>query len=182
MISKNIIETERLLLREWEAQDLQPFANINQDPKVMEFMPSLLTLEETSNWINKIKQHFVKYGYGYWVVTLKNTKELIGYTGLNVPSYESHFTPCVEISWRIASQHWGKGYATEAAQAVLKNGFEKYNLKEIVSLTVPANKRSIRVMEKIGMKRDLSGDFHHPILPKEHSLSKHVLYRILKNK
>jgi ribosomal-protein-alanine N-acetyltransferase len=181
MITKNTIETERLLLREWENQDLETFANINRDPKVMEFMPGLLTLEETSNWMNKIKQHFVKYRYGYWAVTLKNSDELIGYTGLNVPSYETHFTPCVEISWRIASKHWGKGVATEAARAVLTNGFEKYGLKEIVSLTVPANKRSIRVMEKIGMKRDLSGDFNHPILPKEHPLSKHILYRISKS-
>ena len=145
------------------------------------FKNRILTKKETSNWINKIKQHFEKYGYGYWAVTLKNSRELIGYTGLNVPSYEAHFTPCVEISWRIASQHWGKGYASEAALAVLKIGFEKYGLKEIVSLTVPANKKSIRVMEKIGMERDINGDFNHPVLPKEHPLSKHILHRIFKN-
>lgn len=174
----NIIETERLILREWEDQDLETFSEINRDPKVMEFMPNLLSVEETSNWVKRIKQDFIEYGYGYWAVTIKSTKEFIGYTGLNFLDYEAHFTPVVEISWRIASKHWGKGYATEAAKAVLKIGFEKYGLKEIVSLTVPANKRSIRVMEKTGMKRDLEGDFHHPKLPADHPLSLHVLYRV----
>lgn len=174
----NTIETNRLILREWQEEDLEAFARINQDPQVMEHFPALLSIEETAAFIERINQHFRKHGFGLWAVVLKESEELIGFVGLNIPSFEAHFTPCVEIGWRLASQHWGKGYATEAAKAVLKTGFKKYGLKEIVSFTVPANKRSIRIMEKIGMVRDPKDDFEHPKLPKDHPLLVHVLYRI----
>jgi RimJ/RimL family protein N-acetyltransferase len=178
MIYLNLIETERLILREWQRGDLEVFAEINKDPKVLEFMPAPLNFQETAEWIERISQHFKLHGFGLWAVTLKKSGEMIGYTGLNVPTFEAHFTPCVEISWRIASAYWGKGYATEAAKAVLAIAFKEYKLKEIVSLTVPANQRSIRVMEKIGMQRDMSGDFNHPRVSEGHSLSRHVLYKI----
>jgi RimJ/RimL family protein N-acetyltransferase len=97
---------------------------------------------------------------------------------LHVPDFESHFTPCVEIGWRLAYEHWGKGYATEAAQEVLKVAFGKCGLSEVVSFTALQNSRSMKVMEKIGMKHDQSGDFNHPKLPLDHHLSKHVLYRV----
>ena len=113
-----------------------------------------------------------------WATTIKETGEFIGFVGLSIPSFEAHFTPCVEIGWRLTSSHWGKGYATEAALAVLKIGFEKYRLKEIVSFTASVNKRSIRVMEKIGMIHNVKDDFNHPKLAIDHPLSRHVLYRI----
>lgn len=175
-----IIETERLILREWQNEDLPAFSRINQDPQVLEFLPAPLTVQETADWIKRIQQHFKEHSYGLYAATLKSTGELIGYIGLNIPAFESHFTPCVEIGWRLASEHWGYGYATEGAKAVLEYGFDRAELKEIVSFTVPANQRSIAVMEKIGMSRNESDDFRHPKLPLDHPLSLHVLYRIQK--
>ncbi|SRR5579883_323283 len=174
---KKII-TKRLILREWQDSDLEPFTQINQDPKVLEFLPAGRSKEEVSEWILQIKQHFKTHGFGLWAATLKDTGELIGFVGLNVPAFESHFTPCVEIGWRLGSHHWGHGYATEAAKAVLKLAFEEFGLSEVVSFAVPENNRSIKVMEKIGMIRDVKGDFRHPKLPENHRLSLHVLYSI----
>ncbi|HEY2811175.1 MAG TPA: GNAT family N-acetyltransferase [Rhabdochlamydiaceae bacterium] len=176
----SIIETDRLILRQWKEEDLAPFAAINSDPIVMEFLWKCMTEGETAAMIEKIQRHFQKYGFGLFCAESKATSECIGFIGLAVPDFEAHFTPCVEIGWRLASQVWGQGLATEGARAVLKAGFEKYGLQEIVSFTVPANKRSISVMEKIGMKRDLKGDFHNPKVSIEHRLSLHVLYRITK--
>lgn len=175
----NIIETKRLILREWEGKDIEPFARINQDPKVLEFLEGPLTKEESSAWIKKINQGCKENGFGLWAAALK-TGELIGYVGINTCTFKADFTPCVEIEWRLGSQFWGHGYATEGAKAVLEYTFNKLNLKEIVAFTVPANIRSIRIMEKIGMERVLDGDFHHPNLSKDHPLSLHVLYRIKK--
>lgn len=175
----NIIETKRLILREWEDKDIELFARINQDPQVLEFLPGPLSKEESSSWVNKINESCKENEFGLWAATLK-TGELIGYIGLNIPSFKASFTPCVEIGWRLGSAFWGKGYATEGARAVLEYGFTQLKLKEIVAFTVPANIRSIRIMEKIGMKRDLNSDFYHPNLPKDHPLSLHVLYRIKK--
>lgn len=174
----NKIETNRLILREWLDKDLDAFAQINQDPKVIEFLPAALTTDETAEWIERIQYEFREHGFGLWAVELKSTGEVIGYVGLNIPRFKAHFTPCVEIGWRIGSAHWGKGYATEAAHEVIKHGFQRLGLKEIVSFTVPANIRSIRVMEKIGMTRDAHDDFMHPMLPADHALARHVLYKI----
>jgi RimJ/RimL family protein N-acetyltransferase len=102
----------------------------------------------------------------------------IGYVGLSVPTFDAHFTPCVEIGWRLAKEYWGRGYASEAAAASLRFAFEKLHLKQIVAFTVPLNRRSIRVMERIGMSRDLAGDFEHPKLAPGHPLRSHVLHRI----
>ena len=117
-------------------------------------------------------------GFCLWAVELKSTGEFIGFIGLNYVDWPAHFTPAVEVGWRLGSQFWGHGYATEGAKAAVDFGFKKCGLKEIVSFTVPANIRSIKVMERIGMKRDLDGDFAHPKLPDDHRLSKHILYRI----
>jgi len=101
----------------------------------------------------------------------------IGVVGLETVSYQAHFTPAVEVAWRLARAYWGKGYATEAAQAALDYGFEQLGLDEIVALTVPANWRSRRVMERLGMTRVPKDDFDHPKLP-DGPLKRHVLYRL----
>ena len=172
------IETDRLILREWLPEDLAPFIALNKDPRVMECMPKLLTEAESTELANKIRTRFEKQGFGLFACVIKDTGEFIGYVGLNMPEFEAHFTPCVEIGWRLAYHAWGKGYASEAARAVLQVGFEKFVLDEIVAFTVPTNIRSRRVMEKIGMVHDLKGDFRHPKLPLDHPLSLHVLYRL----
>ena len=176
-----IIETERLILRTWKKEDADAYFQINQDPKVIEFLRGPLTMEQVDGFITAVNNHQDKYGYTLWASCLKESSELIGFIGLNYVDWESHFSPAVEVGWRLGSQYWGKGYATEGAKASLEYGFKQSGLKEIVSFTVPANVRSLRVMEKIGLKRDFSGDFAHPKLPKDHKLSHHVLYRLSGN-
>jgi RimJ/RimL family protein N-acetyltransferase len=138
-------------------------------------------MKQVNDFIPAVNSHGDKHGYTLWAVELKETGELMGFIGLNYTDWESHFTPAVEVGWRLGSPYWGKGYATEGAKASLDYGFNSCGLKEIVSFTVPANKRSIRVMEKIGLKRDLSGDFAHPKLSADHHLSQHILYRLTKD-
>jgi RimJ/RimL family protein N-acetyltransferase len=174
-----IIETPRLLLREWKPEDLESFVSINQDPRVMEFMPHLLTVKESQEFIDQIIAHFRQHGFGKFACVLKETNEFIGYVGFTVSTFETAFTPCIEISWRIGSQYWGHGYATEAARAVLDRAVSQWGLKEVVALSVPDNVRSRRVMEKLGMTHDPRENFAHPKLPKDHPLSIHVLYRII---
>ncbi|PPE03399.1 GNAT family N-acetyltransferase [Holospora curviuscula] len=173
-----IIETERLILRTLRKEDADPYFQINQDPKVIEFLPRALTMEQVNDFIPSVNNHQDKHGYTLWAAYLKETKELMGFTGLNYTDWEFNFTPAVEVGWRLGSQYWGKGYATEGSKASLEYGFKQCGLKEIVSFTVPANVRSLRVMEKIGLKRDLNGDFAHPKFPADHKLSHHVLYRL----
>ena len=172
------IETPRLILRKWRDEDVEPFYQINQDKKVVEFLAGKMTQNEVENFIKEANKHIDEHGFGIWAVELKEAKELIGFVGLKRRTFAAHFTPCVEIAWRLGSKHWNKGYATEAAREVLRLGFEKFGLKEIVSFTVPQNLRSQKVMQKIGLKRDFNGDFNHSKLPLDHPLSLHVLYRL----
>jgi len=174
----NIFETDRLILRTWLEEDAEVFARINQDPRVIEFLPGPLTLAESQAFIHANNQSFERLKRCFFAATIKETEELIGFIGLTSPSFDAHFTPCVEVGWRLASAHWGKGLAMEGAAAALQYGFTQQGLEEIVSFTVPTNLRSIRVMEKIGMHRDITGDFKHPKLPENHRLSRHILYRV----
>jgi RimJ/RimL family protein N-acetyltransferase len=170
-------ETDRLLLREWRETDRGPFAAMNADPEVMRYFPSRLTVEETDAVLERIRLHLERRGFGLWAAEVKETGEFAGYIGLAVPSFEAHFTPCVEIGWRLAARFWNRGLATEGASAVLAFAHGGLDLEEVVSFTVTENVASRRVMEKIGMIRDLQGDFEHPRIPQGHPLSRHVLYR-----
>jgi RimJ/RimL family protein N-acetyltransferase len=176
-VANSKFETVRLLLRGWRESDRAPFAEINADPLVMRYFPSTLTLEETDSMLERIRLHFERYGFGVWAVELKETNEFAGYIGLGVPSFEAHFTPCVEIGWRLAARFWNRGLATEGAAIVLPFAHNVLGRGEVVSFTAAQNLPSRRVMEKIGMIRDLQGDFDHPLIPKEHPLRRHVLYR-----
>lgn len=173
------MQTARLLLRRWHSGDRAPFARINADPRVMEFFPALLPREQSDTLMDRSETHFEQHGYGPWAVELLSTGQFIGYIGLVVPSFRAHFTPCVEVGWRLDADHWGQGLATEGAHAVIHHAFTELNLPEIVSFTSPANLRSIRVMEKLGLTRNPDDDFDHPNLPEGHPLRRHVLYRKL---
>lgn len=172
------LKTDRLLLRHWLPADRAPFARINADPAVVEFLPSPLTRIESDALIDRIESHFEQHGFGLYAAELKSSGECIGFIGLSVPAFDAHFTPCVEIGWRLASGNWGRGLALEGARAVVRHAFHSLNLPALVSFTVPANLRSIRVMEKLGMARDPRDDFDHPRLPESHPLRRHVLYRL----
>jgi RimJ/RimL family protein N-acetyltransferase len=172
------IRTGRLLLRGWRAEDRQPFAVLSADPEVMELVGGPLDRAASDALLDRIEEHFARHGFGLWAVEERESGGLAGFVGLSVPAFEAPFTPCVEVGWRLARSFWGRGYATEAARAALRFGFEELGLDEIVSFTVPHNHRSRRVMERLGMRRDPQGDFEHPRLPPGHSLRAHVLYRI----
>ena len=150
---------------------------MNADPTVMEFFPKPLDRAESDGMAARIEAHFERRGFGLWAVEVPGVADFIGFVGLSTPTFEAHFTPCVEVGWRLARDHWGRGYATEAARAALDFGFRQLGLPEIVSFTVPANRRSRGVMERIGMTRSPADDFDHPVLPEGHPLRKHVLYR-----
>jgi ribosomal-protein-alanine N-acetyltransferase len=170
------LRTERLLLRRWRDSDREPFAALNADPEVMRHFPSTLTAAQSDELIDIIERRFA-HGYGLWAVEVPGTAPFIGFVGLNRAPFEAHFTPAVEVGWRLAAQHWGRGYATEAARAAMTFGFDTVGLDEIVSFTVPANAPSRAVMERLGMTRDERDDFDHPNLDEGHPLRRHVLYR-----
>jgi len=172
------IKTQRLLLRRWRKTDLKGFAAINADPAVMEYFPSVMSEAETARMIARIEGHFQDHGFGLWAVEHAASGELIGFAGLAVPEFEAHFTPAVEVGWRLGQSHWGNGYATESARAAIRFAFEQAELDEIVSFTAPANTRSTQVMERLGMTRDASDDFDHPSLSEGSPVQRQVLYRI----
>jgi len=172
------LRTGRLLLRQWRDEDLEPFAAMNADSRVMEFFPTMLTRDQSDDFARRIREKQAEQGWGLWAVEVPGVASFVGFVGLLVPTFEAHFTPCVEIGWRLAADHWGQGYATEGARAALDCGFTQAGLDEIVSMTVPANLRSRHVMEKLGLTRDPADDFDHPRMPEGHPLKRHVLYRL----
>jgi RimJ/RimL family protein N-acetyltransferase len=173
-----MIHTDRLLLREWTDADREAFAELSRDPAVMEFLyPGPMSREESDAVVDRIQAHFQLRGFGFWALEIPSVTSFAGLVGLAVPRFEASFTPCVEVGWRLAPRYWGRGYAVEAAAAAMSHGFQRLGLEEIVAMTVPANVRSRRVMEKLEMMRDPRDDFEHPLLPAGHPLRRHVLYR-----
>jgi RimJ/RimL family protein N-acetyltransferase len=176
MTSIPTLETDRLLLRRWQFSDREPFAAMNRDPQVMQHFPAVLTPIESNRLIDRAESHFERHGFGPWAAELRGSQEFIGFIGLSVPNFEAPFMPSVEIGWRLASARWGLGLATEGAKAAVCHGFAFLKLPALVSFTVPANTRSRRVMEKLGMTHNPADDFDHPNLPEGHPLRRHVLY------
>jgi Ser-tRNA(Ala) deacylase AlaX/predicted acetyltransferase len=177
---ERIMTTERLILRLWKPEDAEPYYEMHQDPKVIEFLPGPLSRERVAEFMADMNAGFAVNKYCMFAVEEQASGAFIGFVGLAQPRFEAHFTPCVEIGWRLASAYWGRGYATEVARAVLAYAFNFLKLDEVVSFTVPKNVRSQNVMRRIGMVRDENGDFLHPKLPADHRLAQHVLYRIKK--
>jgi RimJ/RimL family protein N-acetyltransferase len=173
-----MLVTDRLILRPWRDADREPFSQMVSDPRVMEFFPSTLTREQSDSLVDRLQAHYEKHGFTFFAAELRETGEFTGFIGLAYTPFEAHFTPAVEIGWRLAVAHWKRGLATEGARAALRYAFEELRLPEVVALTVPANVRSRRVMEKLGMSYNSLDDFEHPRLPEGHALRSHVLYRV----
>ena len=173
------IRTQRLGLRQWTEVDRDPFAMLNGDRESMKYFPSTMTREASDDLVDRIEKHFQNYGYGYYAVDELSSGQFIGFVGFGRPIFESFFTPCIEIGWRIYKDFWGYGYATEAALACLDHGFDHLGLDEVYAMTSVYNKPSERVMQKIGMVR--IGAFDHPLILKGHRLERHVLYHIKKS-
>lgn len=170
------LSTDRLMLRAWREADLAPFAAMNADPEVTRYLRSPLSRRESDMLVGRFLEKWQEEpSFGWWAVD--DAAGFIGFVGLNRPDFTSPPAPCVEIGWRLARHAWGKGYASEAARACLSHGFGTVGLDEILSFTVPANLRSRRVMERIGLLRDPDGDFDHPLIDDGSPLRRHVLYR-----
>lgn len=173
-----MIRTERLLLRRWRDADRQAFAAMNADPEVVEHLQGPMTRERSDDFMDRIEAHWDEHGWGLWAVEVPGVAPFVGYTGLWPADYLG--PGMVEVGWRLAREHWGHGYATEAARATLRYGFETVGLDEIVSFTVPQNTRSRAVMERIGLVPDPGGDFDHPrVDPIAYpQLVRQVMYRL----
>lgn len=179
------LATARLLLRPWTEADFAPFAAMSADPAVMEYLIGPLDRAASDAVATRIRAHIETHGFGFWALELPGIAPFIGFAGLLHVSFDAHFVPAppektIEIGWRLARAHWGKGYATEAASAALAHGFGPLALDEIVALTVPANTRSQAVMRRLGMTRNEADDFDHPNVPDGDPLKRHVLYRVKK--
>jgi ribosomal-protein-alanine N-acetyltransferase len=177
------LQTGSLTLREWRESDRIPFARINTDPEVMRYFPAPLRRAESDRLIERIEAHFAEHGYGLWAVELTPVRPgdpavFLGFIGLAHATFPAHFTPAIEIGWRLDGRYHGRGYATAGARRVLNFAFDELNLEEVVSFTSVHNLASRRVMEKLGMAHDPQDDFDHPALPSDHRLRRHVLYRI----
>jgi RimJ/RimL family protein N-acetyltransferase len=172
------LESARLLLRQWRDEDLPEFAAMCADPQVMRYFPATMSRLESASLIGRIRGHFAEHGYGLWALQRKDSGQFIGFTGLNVVGFDAPFTPATEIGWRLAREHWGLGYASEAAWTALRCGFDRLPLKEVVAFTTQTNLPSEKVMQAIGMHHDPADDFDLPRLEADHPLRRHVLYRI----
>jgi RimJ/RimL family protein N-acetyltransferase len=173
-----MLKTERLVLRRWRPSDREPFAAMNADSEVMEHFPARLTPDESDVMIDRIEARFEASGFGLWALEIAETGQFIGFTGLSVPSFDAHFTPAVEVGWRLTRSAWGHGYASEAARRALTFAFDDLELAEVVSFTSHTNLRSQMVMKRIGMTHDPADDFDHPALDEGDRLRRHVLWRM----
>ena len=173
-----MLQTPRLLLRPWQESDREPFQRLNADPRVMEFFAAPLSPSDSDRMIDRMQAHIAQHRFGFFAAELRASGEFVGFVGMSHVPFEAHFTPCVEIGWRLAAAHWNRGLATEGARRCLRYAFQELALPEVVAFTVPANRRSRRVMEKLGMSHSPADDFQHPNLPEGHPLRPHVLYRV----
>lgn len=172
------LRTDRLRLRGWKQEDLIPFGALNADPRVMEYFESALTRPQSDALVARLRKHFDRHGFGMWAVEAPGVAPFVGFVGLAVPPFRAHFTPGVEVGWRLAGEFWGRGYASEAARAALSFGFGPLGLAEIMAYTVRGNLRSRRVMERLGMTHSEADDFDHPAYLDLERIRHHVLYRM----
>ena len=171
------LRTPRLMLREWRDDDLAPLVALSVEPLAMRYLPAL-DAEKAGAWMALARDHWREHGFGPWVVELPGEAAFIGVVGLNYVRWQLAFTPAIEAAWRLAPRYWGRGYAVEAARAAIDDGFGRLGLAELVAYTVPDNRASWRVMERLGMTRDPGEDFDHPSRPEGDPLRRHVLYRL----
>lgn len=172
------LRTQRTLLRQWKDSDLEPWAEMNADARVRRYFTGVLSHDEAIGEAERIRASLAQRGWGAWALEIPGVLPFAGFVGLIVPGWSAHFTPAVEIGWRLPPPAWGQGYASEAAAAAAAFALEVLRLEQIVAITVPANEPSRRVMQRIGMVHDRDGDFAHPRIAADHPLSRHVLYRL----
>ena len=166
------VRGRRVALRRFSESDADAFARMNADPVVMATIGAVADRAASDLLLARIGAHHDEHGFGLWCVDLAG--ECIGFCGLSIP----WFRDGVEIGWRLRSEYWGRGLASESARLVLDHAFGPLGLTEVISFTAAVNHRSMAVMERLGMERDSGGDFLHPGVPPESHLEPHVLYRM----
>jgi RimJ/RimL family protein N-acetyltransferase len=171
------VQTERVILRQWRAEDRPIFAAINADPKVMKYFPSALSKSQSDALVDRVSNDINVSGWGFWAAERADTAEFMGFVGINYSADGLPFAPCVDIGWRLGSQHWGQGLATEAAQGAMAYAFTHTSVEKLVSMTPLANAASERIMQKLGMIK-LAKTFLHPKVAQGHLLQEHVLYEL----
>ncbi|WP_034490935.1 GNAT family N-acetyltransferase [Afifella pfennigii] len=172
------LRSERLILRPWEERDRDFWAALNADPEVMRFFEKVRNRAESDRVFARLEAHFVRHGFGFWVLERRLDGEAVGFTGLQHVDRALPFAPAVEIGWRLKRSAWGEGYASEAARACLAYAFDVLRLEKVVSFAVPANEASLAVMRRIGMQRAPELDFDHPFLPRNSPLRRHITWLI----
>lgn len=172
------LRTQRTLLRNWMDSDIEPWVEMNADPEVRRYFSFVATREQALAELARGRAALARRGWGAWALEVPGVLPFAGFVGLFVPAWSAHFTPAVEIGWRLPRTAWGQGYASEAAAAVAAFALDVLAVDELVAITVPDNEPSRRVMARIGMVHDASGDFAHPVIAPEHPFSRHVLYRL----
>jgi RimJ/RimL family protein N-acetyltransferase len=172
------LRTDRLLLRRWRDSDRAPFAGLNADPDVMRYFPGPLSRQASDELLDRLDAALEREGWGLWALEERGNGAFLGFTGIARPSFEAHFTPAVEVGWRLARHAWGHGFATEAARAAAAFAFVELNLDELVSFTPERHARSRAVMHRLGMTHDPADDFDHPGFAEGHPLRRFVLYRL----
>jgi RimJ/RimL family protein N-acetyltransferase len=173
-----MIKTPRLLLRHWQDTDIEPWVAMNLDPRVTEFFATAYTRELALARAEECRRELDERGHGWWVVEVPGVTPFAGVICLREVPFEAHFTPANEIGWRFAPEYWHRGYATEGARGALDFAFNTLGWEEVVAMTTMLNVPSQRVMERLGMTRDSADDFDHPKVEKDHTLERHVLYKI----
>ncbi|MCS6318349.1 MAG: GNAT family N-acetyltransferase [Nitrospira sp.] len=176
MLDSAALITPRLLLRQWQQSDLEPFAAMNSDADVMRYFPAPWSREQSDAFAQRVMRLIDERGWGFWAVEERASGRFVGFVVLHVPSDQLPFSPFVEVGWRLAKSHWGLGYATEAVQSAIAFGFQQLHLVELVAFTAITNLKSRAVMERLGMRLD--SEFDHPQVAVESELRRHVLYRL----
>jgi RimJ/RimL family protein N-acetyltransferase len=172
------LETDRLIVRPWREADVEHWVAMNADVRVMEFFPSVPDRAQSEESAARLRARLDADGFGWWIIAAKSDGAFAGAIALQNVPFTAHFTPAIEIGWRLPYERWGNGYATEAARAVLDLAFGELGLAEVVAMTAALNLRSQRVMQRLGMTRDLRDDFEHERIEPGHRLRPHVLYRL----
>ncbi len=177
MSAVTVLRTARLVLRDWREDDLEPFARLNADPAVMAHFPATLSRAESDAMARRVRAGLAERGWGLWALEAPGVADFVGFVGLAAPRFDAHFTPALEVGWRLDRTWWGRGYAPEAGREAVRFALDELGLEEVVSFTAEGNRNSRRVMEKVGLRHDPADDFDHPSLPESHPLRRHVLYR-----
>ncbi len=180
-MSAPTIETPRLLLRPWRASDYDAWAALSADARVMEFFAGTIERERALADAAKIAERLTENGYGWWVVEVKGGAPYVGHVALQDVPFAAHFTPALEVGWRLAAEFWGNGYATEGARAALAFAFQTLHRSEVIAMTAKINVRSQRVMQRLGMAYDPGDDFDNPRVADGSPLRPHVLFRIARD-